>query len=145
VTTIAQDYAAELRRISCSLFQAGKDDDAEELRLAAEYLEQQAKAAAVDEMAAEKGLSQAERRSVDASRGGTTAAFHAFVESLPRGGRNGRAIADLVMIHHLDVAACLATSGKRFVALEDFLETARESWGAALIGNQLEQAPGERS
>lgn len=141
MSTIAQDYAAELRRISCSLIQDGKLDDAEELRLAAEYLEQSAKGAAIDEEAALERLSQRERRSVLAYRAGTSAAFHGLVEGLPPpGARNHRTIADLVLVHHLDVAAVLATSGARFVSLEDFLKTARACWAAALIGCQVSPA-----
>lgn len=138
MSTIAQDYAAELRRIADTLAIADLGDDAEELRLAAEYLEQSATGVALRENDVESRLSPRERMLIQ--RCGIDlldrqdAAFRAAVRHAPE---NRGAFLDGLTLLYLTVAAVVAVSRARPeekpLGVEDFLATAHECWTLGLV------------
>ncbi|MBY6244178.1 hypothetical protein, partial [Methylosinus sp. Sm6] len=142
-TTIAQDYAAELRRISLDLIRDGKRDDAEELQLAAEYLEQQARGCAIDFDGIE------ERLAFDLRRIERFTKFAELViESQARFFEREKSQAwnlplrwrdffDWIVVLNLQQAAIFAVSATRpegmILSEQDFIATARDAWMRAVL------------
>lgn len=144
MNTIAKDYAAELRRISSDLGQIGRINDADELRLAAQYLEERQNGVWHDTDVLERLLSPAvnalvesHTEEVDERLADVIAGFMAMRSE------NSCAFLALLTCSYLDFAAALATSPARLggpMSLPDFLETARVAWGASLLQDAMDQS-----
>lgn len=153
MNTIAQDYAAELRRISRTLLQAGRNDDGEELRLAAEYLEQEAKGVALDadEIEWRLGAPALARLAVfaEALVDRQSNLFAAFLLEESTKPDRLRAFFDWMAAFYLQQACIFAVSGQRpdgrLLSEQDFMATARASWIDGVLHDAQAQATGARS
>jgi len=149
MSTIAKDYAAELRRISSYLGQIGRINDADELRLAAQYLEERENGVWHDPDVLERLLSPAvnalvesHAEEVDERLADLLSGFKAMR------GENSCAFLTLLACAYLEFAAVLATSPARLggpMALPDFLETARVAWGDSLLQDAMDQSQKDRA
>ncbi|MBY6244077.1 hypothetical protein [Methylosinus sp. Sm6] len=143
MTTIAQDYAAELRRISRYLSQIGHFADSDELRLAAEYLERSAKGVAIDGDAIEERFDPAQMAELAAFAqvvvARQTALFETFFDQLKTQPERLRNFFDFVCAFYLQQAAVFAVSGvrpgERMLSQQDFAATARDAWMQSVLAD----------
>lgn len=144
MSTIAKDYAAELRRISSYLSQLGHFNDADELRLAAEYLEQREKGVALEAEEIEDRMSKTDLGLAD----GWTRSLFAHLQMTiatqrELDGGDSDMFLDFMVTGYMLAAAtvavsCLRTKGP--VSSQDFLATASDIWFASLIEDAVTEA-----
>ncbi|MBY6243882.1 hypothetical protein [Methylosinus sp. Sm6] len=155
MTTIAQDYAVELRRISSMLGMNGLIDDADELRLAAQYLEQAAKGCAIDFDGIEERLAF-DRRRVERF----TRFAELVIESQTRFFEREKSQAwnlpllwkdffDWIVVFYLQQAAIFAVTATRpegmILSEQDFVATARDAWMRAVLEDATAQTKTARA
>ncbi|MBG0809878.1 hypothetical protein IY145_10855 [Methylosinus sp. H3A] len=144
MSTIAKDYAAELRRISSYLGQIGHFDDTDELRLAAEYLEQREKGVALEAEEIEERMSKADLGLAD---GWTRSLFEHLQMTIATQrqieGGDSNMFLDFMVTGYMMAAATVAVSSLRTkgpVSSQDFLATASDIWFASLLEDAVAEA-----
>ncbi|MBU3887119.1 hypothetical protein [Methylosinus sp. KRF6] len=149
MSTIAKDYAAELRRISSIIKYGLSAADVSELRLAAQYLEERENGVWHDPEVLERLLSPAVNALVESHTEEVDERLADLLSGfMAMRGENSCAFLSLLACAYLDFAAALATSPARLggpMTLPDFLETARVAWGASLLQDAMDQSQKDRA